>query len=223
MDQTSGKLLLVHTIRFANSSVTTQAKNPTLNFWARSANTGANTTNVTMYVGSVAVFLNGDVAQIDSQFATDNTKATITTETNIISLKNCTTFNTITNGGIIKLRSISFGGNLSGANPSGIITLRLKKGVTLGGSPSYAAISGSTADSGTTITSGQSVASVDTAGTTITGGTLVFNASANMNQGYEIDLLAYNIFVLPGEILTASIACTNSATAFLALNWLEDV
>lgn len=223
MDQITGKFTLAHTIRYNNSATTTQNRNPTLGFWVRCANTGANTTNKTIYVGSAAIFLNGQFAPIDSQFALDHSKATISTETNIISIKNCTNFNGLTNGGVIRLRSISFGGNLAGANPSGFVNLRIKKGVTLGGSPSYVAVSGSTADSGTAITSGQSVASYDTAGTTITGGTTVFNASANMNNGFQIDLLSYNIYILATEVATISIQCSSAATAFLAINWMEDI
>lgn len=222
-DATTGKMQLVHTIRYANSITTTQLSNPNLNFRVRSANTGANTTNMIIYVGSAAIFINGAVSNIDAQFAIDNNKSAITTETNILSLKSATTFNTVPNQGVVKLRSLSFGGLVTGSNPTSLITVRLKKGVTLGGSPAYAAISGSTADSGTTITSAQSCISYDTAGTTITGGSMVFNASVNCNQACEIDLLSYNIYILPAEILTFSIACSASAQAFVAINWLEDL
>lgn len=217
MNPLTGDWILVHTIRFANSSTTVQMGNPSLYFIGHSLNAG-NTSNLTMYCGSVGVFLNGVRVYTGAQFGIDNNKANITTETNIISVRNATTYNGVTNRGVLRLRSVAAGSD--GGN--GIATMRIKKGVTLGGSPAYTAISGTTADNGVTITSGQSMASYDVAGTTITNGVTIFNYAAARNLTQLTDLTPFDIFILPGETATFSITCTSAATVVVALNWQED-
>jgi len=222
-DSLSGRFILVHTIRYANSSANVQLSNPTLGFWVRCANTGGNTSNVTLYVGSVGFFMNGLREYTNGRFSADSAKSGVTTETNILTIKNATTFNGITNKGVVKLESVSFGGNVNGVNPSGYALLKIKKDVTLGGTPNFTPISGTTSNNGATITNGQSLASIDIAGTTITGGVPYFSISANMNNGYQVDLSPYNIFILPTETITVSIYCSNSALAFASFNWVEDI
>jgi len=57
-DSATGKFILVHTIRFANTVTTTQLSNPNMFFYAQNLNSG-NTTNNIMYCGSVGVFISG--------------------------------------------------------------------------------------------------------------------------------------------------------------------
>lgn len=223
MNSNNGEWILCHQIQYTNSATNLLLSQPTLFFWCRCANTGANTTNVTMFCGNVGVFLSGKREFTLASWGIDTSRATVTTEAAILNIRSATTFNGVQNRGLLRLRSISFGGNLGGANPSGFGTVRIKKGVTLGGSPVYTPISGSTADNGITLTAAQSIASYDTAATTVSGGTMQFNASFNMNQGYQIDMTPYFLFVNPAEIWTISITLSASATAFVALNWQEDL
>lgn len=100
---------------------------------------------------------------------------------------------------------------------------RFKMGATLGGTPAYTPISGSTADNGVTITSGNSIASFDIAGTTVTGGRKSFNVVAdNPNSGY-VDLEHLDLIIAPGEILTISGFSTISATIGVGINFSEDI
>jgi hypothetical protein len=189
-----------------------------LRFRAQAINTGS-TTNITIYCGSVGVSLSG-IRSFTSypKWAYDNNKASITAETNIFSLKNCTTYNGSTNEGQLRLNSVSVGASGS----SGVVVLRLRIGATLGGTATYAAISGTTADNGVTITSGSSIASVNTIHTTATGGTYIYNLSLNGAGAQVIDLTALDIFIAPTEILTLSGFATNAATISASLNWVED-
>lgn len=216
----TGAWILVHTIRYPNQSASVELSNPSLYFWAQSKNSG-NTTNLTMYVGSVGIFASGPRSFIGQpKWGTDNGKSGITTETNIFSVKAATTYNGATNRGVIRLTSLS--ATLYAASGNSWGTLRLRIGATLGGSPSFACISGSTADGGVTITSGNSIASVDTAGTTATGGVLLFNLS--LAQGMvEVDLTPYELFVAPAEILTVGGFASASSTIAAALNWNENI
>jgi hypothetical protein len=210
--------ILCHTIQYPNSSASVQVSNASFPFYANATNAG-NTTNLTMYCGSVGVFITGVREYLQSQWAIDNSKSSITTETNIFSLRNCTTYNGVTNTGVIRLRSLTC--SMSGASTP-TCTIRLKKAVTLGGSPSYTTINGTTGDSGVTITSGNSIASYDVAGTTITGGTYIFNAMLAVSNNAIIDLTPFLLFINPAETLTFSAFCSSSATVNIGCNWNED-
>lgn len=149
----------------------------------------------------------------------DNNKSTITTETNILSIRNATTYNGVTNRSLIRMSFIS--GGVSAAN--GVHVIRFKIGATLGGSPSFTTISGTSADDGVTITSGNSVASYDTAGTTVTGGMYIGGIAGDNPNSFEVDLERYNLFIQPGQTLTISGFSSVSSTIGVCLNWSEDL
>ena len=215
----SGAWILVHTIRYANTLATTQLANPSLRFTGFTLNSG-NTTNKTMYCASVGMFVSGTRSYAGNpRWGMDSNKASITTENNIISIKNCTTYNGVTNRGLIRLSFLSFGS--SAAN--GIAVIRFKSGVTLGGTPAFAAVNGTTSNNGDTITSGNSIASYDTAGTTVAGGVYIGGVSVDNPGSMAIDLERYDLFIGPGEILTISGFSTISSSIGVSLNWSEDI
>jgi len=209
--------ILCHTIRYPNTSASVQLSNASFPIYANAVNTG-NTTNLIMYVGSVALFISGIREYLGPQWGIDSLKSTITAETNILSVRNATTYNGMTNTGIIRIRSVSYASD----SGNGISILRLKKGVTLGGVPAYTTINGTTGDNGVTITSGNSLASYDVAGTTITGGTLIFNGTVARNNNVTIDMTPYNIYIAPAETLTFSVFAQVSSNIQVAVNWNED-
>lgn len=215
----TGRFVTVHIIKYANTVATTQLANPTLQFVGFTLNSG-NTTNKTMYCASVGVFISGVRTFVGNpQWAMDSSKAAITTEKNLLSIKNSTTYNGMANRGLIRLSSIS----ISSSAASGVSIFRLKLNTTLGGSPSYATVNGTTADSGVTITSGNSIASYDTAGTTITGGIMVLSVTVDNPNSQFIDLLPYDLYVAPADVMTLSAYSSNSSTIGVSLNWTEDI
>lgn len=215
----TSRWILCHTIRYANSTNATQLSNPNVGFYANVVNTG-NTSNLIGYVGSVGFFIVGARSFVGNpKWATDNNKAAVTAETNILSIRNATTYNGVTNRGLIRLNSLSAGAQ----NNTGIGICRIRIGATVGGSPSFAPVNGSTADNGVTVTSGNSIASVDTAGTTATGGTLIYNLTFANPGNTTIDLTPFDLYVAPGEVATVSITSTASATVAAALNWTDDI
>jgi hypothetical protein len=219
-NQATSTWILCHTIRYTNTTNAVQLRNPSLFFYAQAINSG-NASNLTMYSGSVGFFLAGKRDFPTSpRWAIDNNKSGITTEANILSIRNATTYNGITNTSLIRLTQISFASSAA----SGVSTLRIKINATLGGSPSYTTINGTTADGGVTITNGNSVSSYDTAGTTVTGGTYIFNASTgNGGGGAVIDLTPYSLFIAAGETATISVSSTISSAAAVSVNWIEDI
>lgn len=215
---TTGRWVLFHVIRYANTTAATQLSNPSLQFYAQVINSG-NNTNLITYCGSVGIFISGVKSFIGNpKWAADSNKATITTETCLLNIKNCTTYNGVTNRGLIRLNSVSFGSTVA----TGIAQCRFKIGATIGGSPSYTPVNGSTADTGVTITAGNSIASVDVAGTTVGAGTYIYNITA-MNGVAVMDLTPFEIYVAPGEILTISGFASSSSTLGVSVNWTEDI
>lgn len=213
----TGAWILCHIIQYLNTSASVQVSNPSFPFFANATNSGS-TTNLLFYVGSIGVFISGEREFLQAQWATDALKNTITAEANLFNLRNCTTYNTVANSGIIRLRSISGATD----NGNGLATIRLKTGVTIGGSPSFTTINGTTADQGVTITSGNSIASVDVAGTGTTG-ILIYNFCLARNSNFAIDLTPFKIFINPAETLTVTAFSAVSASIQVALNWNEDV
>ena len=217
----NGELVLVHVIRYANLNTVPSVSQPNLSLVWRAANT-TNASAIIVKAASGGLFTEGIRRLLGPKYARDNTKTTVTTETNILTLKNCTTFNTVTNRSQIHLRSISIAANKS-QNITSTAVMRVYRNATLGGSPSFAAVDGTTADNGVTITSGQSLASVDTAGTTVSGGTVVMNAAIVVGGNSHFDMTDQDIFLSPAETLTFSFTSSDSSTVTIAISWSEDL
>lgn len=216
---TNSRWQLVHTIQYSNTTATTQLSNPSLFGIGYTINSG-NTTNQIMYLGSYAGLISGERTFVGNpKWAADSTKASVTTEVNLLSVKNATTYNGVANRGMMRLNSIS----VSSSAASGTSNFRFKFGATIGGSPSFTTVNGTTGDNGVTITSGNSIASFDVAGTTVTNGTYEFGISCDNPNSQVLNLIEYNIFVAAGETLTISAFSTNTATMSVTLNWTEDI
>ncbi len=217
---TTSRWVLVHVIRYANTVVTTQLSNPTMYFTGFTLNSG-NTTNMIMYCASVGVFISGERSFIGNpKWAVDSYKTGIgNTETSLIGVRNCTTYNTVVNRGLIRLSSFSAS---SSANTT--VFIRFKINATVSTTPSFTPVNGSTADNGITITTGNSITSYDTTATTVTGaGSYIYNFSLGSSSVGFIDLVPFGLFIAPTEILTVSGYGVGSTNIGLSLNFTEDI
>jgi hypothetical protein len=215
----SGKWMLVHTIKYANSSASIELSNPSLQFGGFTLSTGS-TTNMTMYCGSVGLFISGSRNFISNpSFGFSNRKTAVTTQTSIFAIKNCLSYNGVINRGTIRLDYLSFAWD--GANDTALLNIILNP--VLGGTPAYSATSGTTADNGTTITAGNSISSFDTAGTTITGGTILYNIALARNTGISNDLTDHDIILCPGDVIAFAVTSATSGTTRVACNWSCDI
>ena len=220
-DSTTGTFVPVHVIRYANTYTVPSLTNPSMPIlWAVQNTT--NNTDIVVKGASAMAAVEGKRELLGPRHGYDNTKTTVTTQTNAFTILNCTTFNGKKNGGLVRLRSISYGSNTGGVT-SGIVTVRVVKNTTLGGTPSYTPTNGSTSDNGVTITSGNAISSVDTAGTTITGGSVEYNGVIAVGGSGSLDLSDLNIYASPGETVTVSVASTQSCTVGAAVTWSEDL
>jgi len=213
--------ILAHTIKYANTTSTTALTNPALQFVGFTKNSG-NTTNITMYCGSVGIAISGNRAfTTDPKWSIDNQKTGITTETCLLNLQNVTTYNGIVNKGMVRLTQISGVATSGGTN---VTFFRFKLNGTIGGTPSYSAINGTASAGGATITNGNSITTYDIAGTTISGGTLLLTITCLNSVGeFLIDLTNYEIYLAPGEILSITGTSSASAVMSVSVNWQEDI
>ncbi len=139
----------------------------------------------------------------DREFSATNSKAGITTETNIITIKSATTFQGVNNHVVCALDFLSLA--TEGSKP---VTFYVKRNASLGGSPSY-----------TDRDATNSVMSYDTAGTTVTGGTLEYPFGLAKTDSKQLSSLY--LLIYPGDTITVSATSSVSADVVAALRWRE--
>lgn len=209
MHPTTGAWTLFHDhILTGTTTDQTQSINPTMTFGIQATNT-SNNTNIVVKNGSVGVFIIGARERIGSTYGVNNNKSVATTDTNIVTIRNNTTLNSVTNQSQIRIRSLSVA---TAANVP--VVFKLIKNTTLGGVPSY-----------TDVDAINSCAARDIAGTTVTGGNTQFNTTVGTNGNVFVDLTEFDIFLAPGDTLTATAAAISGGAAnhVVAINWNEDI
>lgn len=219
--------ILTHIINYANSSAEVQVSNPSFNFFAQTINSG-NTSNLSMYVGSVGVLLSGDRTFLGPQFGVDARLTSIgQTELPVLSLRCATSLNGSPNRGMIRLRSMS----ISADNANTDCRVRIRRNSTLTNSTFANAIYGTitTNSVGYILTSAQSMTTFDTAATAISAvsagaSDVIFNTVCARNTGYQIDLTPFEIYVIPGDTITiTAVSGAANNVVQVALNWNEDI
>jgi len=220
-DKETGNFVLVHIIKYANTNTTPSLANPSMPLLWAAVNT-TNTSDLIVKGASGYAAVEGKRELLGPRHGESSADTSVTTEIAAFSLKNCTTFNTIDNGGLIRVRSITFGSNTGGAG-NGVTYLRVYKNTTLGGTPVFTPHDGSTSDNGVTITAGNSIVSVDKAGTTVANGNLEWNGIVAVGNSMSADVTDLNLYASPGETLTFAIESTQSATVGVGMTWSEDL
>ena len=224
MNAASGQFIRVHSIQYPNSVTQQLVANPSMPLLWSVLNTGgpAAVGTITLKAASGALLVDGRHRVFGSKYAASNNKATISTRTNIFSLQNVTTFNTIANKAQVVLRSISFNSSDNGTNWA---LLEIVRNTTLGGTPAWTGRDGTVVDgtTGIAVTSAQSCVTIDTAGTTVTGGTVIYNAAASNNGGTTENVFDLDLIIFPGDKLSFAVTCSASATVIVACNWTEDI
>jgi hypothetical protein len=215
-----GQMVLVHSLQYPNTTTTQNLRNPSFPFRLESRNFN-NSSNIAVKTASVGLFIEGDEAFLGPIYGSNSTKSTITTETSILSIKNCSSLNGITNRSNVYLSNISY--SSTAASPNGIIILKIIRNAALGGSPNWIAVDGIATNSGLAVTAANSGISTDSAGTTVTGGTTVFNGASYVSGNVSQDISGLKLFIGPGETFTFSISSTQSASVAVAATWVEDI
>jgi hypothetical protein len=182
---TTGDMVLVHTIAYSNANTVPSTYNPTFPMCAEAHNGGA-TTNVTLSVNSMSSFIEGEDKVTGPLQAYAFTPINVTTTVPLFTLSNLTTFAGITNKVNALLKSISLVNDTNGAG-----TFKLIENGTLTGAGAY-----------TPISAGTSVMAVDTAASAVTGGRLLWAGSVQKDGGDSIDISGLELLMYPGNFYT---------------------
>jgi len=206
-DNATGVVTQVHVIKYTNLNIIPSVFNPSFQLHAQVINSG-NTSNITLITASMGLYSEGPVDVSGARFSTGNRKTGITTETNIFTIQNKTSFQSKTNRGRIHFDSI--GSSISGAADA---QYRIVLNATLGGTPSFADIAVN-----------QSIAAVDVAGTTVTGGIEWRRGPSAGNFQLSEDLSSLEMRINPGDTLTFAGTSFGAAVApNLSASWREEL
>lgn len=207
-----GPMILVHTIRTAGALTTPHSFNPNYHFmmWA---NNKATTADIVVKAGSYAYFTEGKTELIEShqpqQSTGEQSKAGVTTEVAICTIKNKAVYQSKTNfiDVFIELNSSS----IEASSSNNLGDLRLVRNATLGGTPVYVDINTS-----------DSIVAMDISGTSVAGGKEITGFPlAGKNDKEITNLIPYKIILAPGETLTVAGSSANTATIKARLLWKE--
>ncbi len=212
MEHGDGTLHLAHTIEYANQNIIPSVINPNFVFMMWVANK-ATTSNMIVKSSSYGYFVEGYTTHKEMHtpvFATgEQTQATVTTEVNIVTIRNKTAYVSKTN--FIDLFMVDFRASVEASQANNLANVRLIKNATLGGDPSY-----------TDIETSDSVVEFDIAGTTITGGVSLGDFPlAGKNDKAGGSLVHFSIILIPGDTLTIAGTSANSATINAGFAWHE--
>jgi hypothetical protein len=215
-DQRNSVFNRVHTLSFANLNTTPLVTNPAVSLWWQRINTGTAASGGTLSSASGSLFVEGNIQRLGAIYGRTSQKTlTNTTETNLITLRNNTTINSITNKSSIILSKISFGAvDNSTLNNNNTVKLDIILNTTLGGTPSY-----------TNVDTTNSIAAFDVAGTTITGGTIIQSFSSPFNSGFQIDFIDQDVSIYPGDTLTFALTLSGTGGTTdtnVSVNWIEN-
>jgi hypothetical protein len=207
-DSATGRFVTVHQIEYANNNTVPSLRNPSFPILWSVENT-TNTSNITLKGASCCAEIEGKVEYLGPTNAIGNDKTGVTTTlTNILTIRNKSTYQSLTNRTPINILKYSFA--VDGTKPA---NFQLVKNTTLGGVPSYTDISTNT-----------SVVDYDTAGTTLTGGQVIdFGVLGSTGSASESGSSVTDIILLPGETLTLAVEATQGTTdATVGIRWVED-
>lgn len=204
-DQVSGQLFVVHTIRYANANTAVSVNNPSFPFYAQSANT-TNNTDITIKIPSIGLYIEGkDTSAGETRNCVDNTKTGVSTETNILTIRNKSSYQGETNRVVIQpdFLTIAVDGTKNAI-------IRIYANATLGGSPSF-----------TDLRVNNSVVDYDTAGTTVSNGVLLaafaLDKAGSLSQAFR----EFEFFLNPGQTMTFSAESSANTDATVSISWAE--
>jgi hypothetical protein len=207
--QSTGHMVLVHTLHITNLRTTPSSYNPTFALRAEVFKDGTSDTNdYVVKVSDMSSFVQGKDKVTGPVNAFENEINGNGTDRSIFTLQNKATYQGKTNKVSAVLSSISLINDTNGAG-----TFRIWENATLGGSPSY-----------TDINTNNSIISQDTAGTTITGGKLLWVGGAGKDNGSSVDLTALAIKMRPGSTYTFSCSTLGGSNPMaIGVVWAEDM
>lgn len=223
LNDLSGRWVLVHMAKNAGNLTNPILRNPSMPIYLEARNT-TNTSAVTIKTASVGQFLEGQRVLLGPRGALDsvNTSVALTTQTNIIAIRNASTYNGLANYAITHLRQVAISANKSPL-PAGCVMLRMIRNPSTNFA-SFTPWNGTTVDGGVTITAGQSTLSSNVSSLTISGGVSTYAATVAIGASQTIDLSPFNISIYPGDVLClVAYSSVDGVTVGVSTVWNEDI
>jgi len=201
----TGVFVPVHAEQYANSATVPSVLNPS--FPARVAvDNGATTTDVGVRISSIAAFNEGKIKWTGPIFGTVGTE-TVTTTESVISIRNPSTVDSVTNRGLIKI----IRGELV-TDGTKTVTFIGYRDATLTGTTSFASIA-----------SGRSFAEIDvSSGVTVSGGIPIAASVVAKADSVPINFDEDYFIIYPGETWTFTAQSSASNDVGVALTWQEN-
>lgn len=201
----TGEFVAVHAEEYANTAQVPSVLNPS--FPARIAvDNGSTTTDVGIRISSVAAFNEGAIKWTGPIFGTAGGHS-VTTSESLLSIRNPSTVDGVTNRGLIK---VLFGSLATDGTKN--VTFIAYRDATLTGTTSFASIS-----------SGKSFAEIDvSSGVTVSGGTAFSAKVVAKSDSVPLDLDKDYFIIYPGETWTFTGQSASSTSALVALTWQEN-
>lgn len=199
----TGAFVDVHRIEYGNVNTAVSLTNPALPIMAATENTSNNTSIIlktASAVGGTEGVSNGTVFVLHHTFDTSKTS-----EQPVLSIRNSTTHQDITNKTRVKPRILSVA--TEGSKP---VVIKGYQNATITSTSSWSDFSSLT-----------SVVQTNSASTSSTGGNLRFAIQMAKTDQDLIDLEPFVIDLRPGDHLTVTAQSANAAEAFVAVTWEE--
>ena len=202
-----GDFRLVHVIEYENSFATPSLRQPSLRFGIYSASTGT-TTDVPVYCASVALFVEGMVKKTRNPRAFSHTQSVTTTFTNVLTIRNRRTYNSIYNQVEIEPIHLSVS---SESNQNVLIEIRTNP--TFSGNTNFQTV-------GTNL-----VSDADTTANTVSGGTLLAAFTVGTKGTLSESLTDFEIRIPPSLQVSISARVTSGAASNVTatLTYYEDL
>jgi len=208
VDGKTGRLVLVHEVRNANTRTSTVLRNPNLYLTWESKNTGTGT-SVTMYGASGGAFVEGPIEFLGAQFGATATKSIgSATETPVISLRASTVY--LNRLSTAQLQIDRFSVACDGTKT---VDFKVYKNGTLT-APQFARVNANT-----------SASDYDSAATgfAIGSGTQVYAFSVSKAGNATESVTDLALFMQAGDVLTITAYSANASDISASIIWVEDI
>jgi len=208
VDGNTGRPILVHQVKNANTRTSTNLRNPNLYLTWESRNTGTGT-SVTMYGASGGAFVEGPVEFLGAQFAAIGTKSIgAATETPVLSVRASTVY--LNRLSTAQLQIDRFSVACDGTKT---VDFKVYKNGTLT-APQFARVNSNT-----------SAADYDSAATgfAIGSGTQVYAFSVNKTGNTTESVTDLALFMQAGDVVTITAYSVNASDVSASIVWIEDI
>jgi len=207
-DGSTGRFMLVHTIRNANTRTSTNLRNPNLYLTWESRNTGTGT-SVTMYGASGGTFVEGPIEFLGAQFAVTATKSIgAGAETPVLSLRGSTVHQNRQSTAQLQIDRFSVA-----CDGTKTVDFKVYKNATLT-APQFARVNANT-----------SAADYDSAATgfMLGAGAQVYSFSVNKTGNTTESVTDLALFMQAGDTLTITAYSVNASDVSASIIWVEDI